>query len=411
MLTVRARMFLAAAGVFYLFANQTQVGWLYVMSALLAGTVLAGCWLSRGTLRHIAGERQVGSNADAEVYEGDDVNIDLTIRQDGRSSAAQLRLNESCPLAAPESKQHSMAIFIPTLPANSAVKFDYSVSLYRRGVHDFPAVKLASRAPFGFFQQRRELPISTRVLVFPEVRPLHHLDLLDRQLSPQLPRPRAGTGYEVMGVRPFRNGDSPRHIHWRSVARTGQLVSKEFADEAQPGLSLVLDLFQHPYPVTDSKHVPFEWAVKCAASIGEYARLKGYPLHIVADDDVLAAPVGAVSRWALLQYLARVQPTGIATLPRVLGRQALQTFAAVILPWPDRAIVEPLLELHRRRVEVLAVVIDPQTFPSGGLSTPSAAPLVDELRALGIETCYIRFTQDGEDWAQQLSEGALERVH
>ncbi len=230
---------------------------------------------------------------------------------------------------------------------------------------------------------------------------MHHLDLLDRQLAPQIPRPRAGVGYEVMGVRPFRSGDSPRQVHWRSVARTGQLISKEYADEAQPGLTLALNLYQYPYSQTDSKHTPFEWAIKCAASIGDYAQAKRYPLHVLADDTVLSVPTGPVNRWGLLQYLARVQPTGNLTLAALLARP-VQSFVAAIIAWPNRTVIAPLLELHHRRVEVLAVVIDPQSFPAGG---PSAAPLVDELWAAGIETRYVKFSPDAaDDWAHQLSE-------
>src|SRR5947209_1994713 len=107
--TARARTFLIAAGVLYLFANQTQVGWLYAMSALLAGVVLAGAWLGRGTLRQIAAERRVGNSADAELYEGDKVAIELILRRHGKTPAAQVRVTESCPLVAPESGQRSTA--------------------------------------------------------------------------------------------------------------------------------------------------------------------------------------------------------------------------------------------------------------------------------------------------------------
>ena len=45
--TSRSGVVLIGALVLYFFANQTQVGWLYVMCAVLAGTVLSAWWLSR----------------------------------------------------------------------------------------------------------------------------------------------------------------------------------------------------------------------------------------------------------------------------------------------------------------------------------------------------------------------------
>jgi uncharacterized protein (DUF58 family) len=235
-------------------------------------------------------------------------------------------------------------------------------------------------------------------LVYPEVRPLKKLNLLDRRAAPEVTRQRAGVGFEVMGVRAFRTGDSARHIHWRSVARTGELISKEFADEAQPGLSLALDLYAHSFPKSENKHSPFEWMVKVAASIADYARHKSYPLHILADSEVLAIPSGPVSWSALLQYLARIQPIGQRHLAQVIGNQPIQATVAAVFPWPDLGAVEALLELKHRRVDVLAVIIDAESFPADGASISAFAA---QLQGAGIE---IRVVQFGDDWTGQLSE-------
>ncbi len=398
--TSRAASFLLAALVLYFFANQTQVGWLYIMSALLAGAVLAAWWLGRGALRHISVDRNVGRdvispNAE-ELYEGDAVTVGLTLRNTGRASAALIRAAEHCPLMPAESPP--LQLFIPSLPASGSVRLDYEVTIDRRGLHEFPPLKLASRAPFGFFQRNRILPAPTRVLVYPELRRLRRLSLLDRQPAAQLTHPRAGLGTEIIGVRPFRSGDSPRHIHWRTVARTGQLASKEFADETQPGLTLALDLFAHFYSNSNSKHTPFEYAVKIAASIGDYALRRNYPVHLATDSSAWPAPSGAVTRIALLEYLARVQPVGENKLADVLNNRAAQTFVAALLPWPDSTVVESLVALRHRGLEVLAVILDPESFPAGG---PSARALADELSALGIESRLIKF---GDDWAEGLAD-------
>jgi uncharacterized protein (DUF58 family) len=394
--TSRAYSFVAASAVIYLFANQTQVGWLYVVSALLLGTVIAAWRLNRSALKGLTGTRKVGDVLEADLYEGDETAVELTLRKSTGASASHIRLNEKCPLVAPDDAFRLTKLFIPALPAQSAVQFRYDITLDRRGLHEFPPLDIASGAPFGMFRRKGSLSIPTRTLVYPEVRPLERLELLDRKLTAQIARPRAGVGYEVLGVRPYRTGDSPRHIHWRSVAKTNQLISKEFADEAQPGLTLIMDLFAHPYPQTETKHTPFEWAVKCAASIGDYARQKGYSLYLLSDDEALAAPIGAVAWMALLQYLARVQPTGRRSLADVIGQQVTQNFVAVILPWPDERVMDALTELHRQRIEVLAVILDPETFPEKGLSAQGFA---GQLTTAGIETRLIQF---GDDWGEQL---------
>ncbi|NDJ33591.1 MAG: hypothetical protein GYB64_02915, partial [Chloroflexi bacterium] len=153
-----------------------------------------------------------------------------------------------------------------------------------------------------------------------------------------------------------------------------------------------------PYPAESSKHTPFEWGVKAAASIAEYAVRLGYPLSIAADETALPAPRGPLTWEAVLQYLARVEPQGRTPLGDVLAAHPVGRFAAVILPWPDPAAGQTLLGLRARGIAVLAVLLDPATFPAGG---PSAGALAASLRANHMDVTLLSF---GVDWAAALAE-------
>jgi uncharacterized protein (DUF58 family) len=290
-------------------------------------------------------------------------------------------------------------MFVPLLPEK--VSFTYEIEIYRRGLQRFPPLKLASRAPFGFFQRKRELALETPTLIYPEVRELEHFALLDRQPAAELTIPRAGLGSEVIGVRPYRPGDSPRHIHWRSVARRGQLVSKEFAEESQPGVTLVLDRYQPLDPLPATKHTPFEMAVKCAVSMADYALRQNYPLVLAADDEDLALPQGALVWDVLMQYLARVQPRPAATLADVLTYQPMQQFVAVALCWPDAAALEAILALKQRGYRMFVALPDAPTYPID--AAPPAQPIADALTSADID---VRLVAHGVDWAAVLSDAA-----
>lgn len=395
MITKRTRTLTVAALLLYFFANQTQIGWLYVMSALLAGVVIASGILNRGMLHGIHINRILSTD---ELYEGEPITVTLNVYNTRRTAAAHIHTTEVCPLSDPEGTDYALPIFIPFLKRKSEASLSYTVSAYKRGLYAFPLLELRSSAPFGFFNVKRKIDVPTRTLVYPEVKPLRRLDLLDRQPSAQQTRQRAGLGSEVMGVRPFRMGDSPRHVHWRSVARTQKLMSKEFADEVHPGLTLVIDLFNHPYAPSNTKHVPFEWGIKLVASIGEYAQRRGYSLHMLADVDVLPPPPGPLSWDAFLQYLARVKATGTNPLADIMSGHPFETFVAVILPYPDMRVLEPLAALKHQGINPLAVVLDPASFPAGGVSGSS---LVDALNSVNVEARLISF---GMDWVEQLSE-------
>jgi uncharacterized protein (DUF58 family) len=70
-----------------------------------------------------------------------------------------------------------------------------------------------------------------------------------------------GDSQEFTALREYRPGDPVRHIHWRSFARLGEPVVKEFQDEFFTRYALVLDTFGDELP-----EAAFETAVSVAAS-------------------------------------------------------------------------------------------------------------------------------------------------
>ncbi|NJN95197.1 MAG: DUF58 domain-containing protein [Anaerolineales bacterium] len=113
----------------------------------------------------------------------------------------------------------------------------------------------------------------------------------------------------MIGTREYRSGDSLRQIHWRSTARTGQLVVKEFSDDEQQAFTVVLDL-QADLSIGAGKFSTFETAIRLAASIGYYATQKDIPLRLVGSSPKWTPPAMPLGWWGLLNYLAKVQNDG-----------------------------------------------------------------------------------------------------
>src|SRR5688500_15166208 len=112
MVTKRTRTLIIAALLLYFFANQTQIGWLYVLSALLAGIVIASGLLNRGMLRGLQIERALSVD---EIHEGEPITVTLEVLNSSRTAAAHIQTTEICPLADPEGTEHALPIFIPFL--------------------------------------------------------------------------------------------------------------------------------------------------------------------------------------------------------------------------------------------------------------------------------------------------------
>jgi uncharacterized protein (DUF58 family) len=142
----------------------------------------------------------------------------------------------------------------------------------RRGIVRFDGVTLARPDPFGLFRAFCEFSAPQSLLVLPK-----------RYLLPPVALPgnaryqeggvalasNVGLSDEFVSLRDYRRGDPLRHIHWRSWAKTGKPIVKEFEDEFFVRHALVLDTFTED-PVSDA----FEEAVSVAASFAATVSLQ-----------------------------------------------------------------------------------------------------------------------------------------
>ncbi|MDJ0755760.1 MAG: DUF58 domain-containing protein [Ardenticatenaceae bacterium] len=362
---MKSRFYVLSAFVLllYLFANQTQIGWLYVAAALMGGVIGVSWWLNRRMLRGVDVRRTLSEPAAESYWEGDLVDITYEFTRQKPGMTLQLVVDAPNPAADPTSEAARARFFLPQLsPSTKNIDIKQEFCLYKRGLFLFDSPQAVSRAPFGLFSKKGTLPVSNgpaRLLVYPELRPLARLSLLDRQPAAQLPRSRVGTGQEVLSVRPFRTGDSLRHIHWRSVARTGRLISKEFADERLPGLTILLDHRPLCAPIhTLSKFTPFETAVKIAASLGEYALRHRYPLYLAIHN----GPRGALTAEQFWPVLSRLEIEASHTLNEI--SVGIQTEAvAVVLSAVDKSAINLLDTLRQRGYTLQVILLDGPTFP------------------------------------------------
>jgi len=117
--------------------------------------------------------------------------------------------------------------------AGSAADFDATVTAKTRANGGVIGVSLESRHPFGWFRFRREIGISTAMVVLPRARSPRDVPddgvMLDG--SPLAGATPGGPGGDIRGLRDWRPGDSPRQIAWpatiRSAARGGALIVRE----------------------------------------------------------------------------------------------------------------------------------------------------------------------------------------
>ncbi|HVF29917.1 MAG TPA: DUF58 domain-containing protein [Pyrinomonadaceae bacterium] len=114
----------------------------------------------------------------------------------------------------------------------------------KRGRFLIKDFELSTKFPFGFFRHRRRLPAKeTELIVFPGLTPL------DNQLSEipagsgKIAANRRGSGQDLLSLRDYRPNDDLRRVDWKATGRTDRLTVREFSDEDDRRVTIILDTF------------------------------------------------------------------------------------------------------------------------------------------------------------------------
>lgn len=155
-------------------------------------------------------------------------------------------------------------IEVPPLSPRGSAEIKIQLTPRRRGYLRFVSTTFMAPDPFGIFRRFRSLPLPQSILILPRRYPLPDIDfpgLMKYQQGGVTLASAVGESEEFVSLRDYRPGDPLRHIHWKSWAKTGEPIVKEFQDEFFVRHALVLDTFS---PLAHSD--VFEEAVSVAAS-------------------------------------------------------------------------------------------------------------------------------------------------
>jgi uncharacterized protein (DUF58 family) len=115
----------------------------------------------------------------------------------------------------------------------------WETTYQHRGRRAFPRLRVTTRFPFGLFVKAGQVDLRADVLVFPAVHPVD-TRVLRSLATGGMPSRRRGRGSDVYSLREYRAGDDLRLIHWRSSAKTGELIVRELTADASLDVRLVL---------------------------------------------------------------------------------------------------------------------------------------------------------------------------
>ena len=200
------------------------------------------------------------------------------------------------------------------VPAGERVQLTYALYPVERGDFQFAPIQLRRRSVLALWHLQQAELVAGRMRVFPDFSWLKGSLLLVgeqrlRRMGVRLV-PRRGEGMEFHQLREYRAGDSQRQIDWKASARRPHLISREYQDERDQQILMVLDTGSRMRAM-DGALSHFDHVLRAMLLLAVVALRQG--------DSVGLLSFGGVSRWLNMQR-------GAAAVNRLLnGVYDLQT--------------------------------------------------------------------------------------
>ena len=244
----------------------------------------------------------------------------------------------------------------------------YHVRPVARGETEFGAAEIRVHSPLGLWLVKKYSGNPSRVRVYPNFRTLAKYTLLatDNRLSQigVLQVRRRGEGTEFHQLREYRQGDSQRAIDWKATSRTARLIAREYEEEKDQRVLLVVDCGRRMASKDDDlSH--FDHALNAALLLAHVALRQGdaVGLMTMAGIDRYVEPrksVAAVN--AILNRVYDIEPTlsvpdyhlAARDVMRRVRRRSLVIVLTNLRDEDDETLLPALKLLRTRHLVVLA---------------------------------------------------------
>lgn len=273
---------------------------------------------------------QVTRKLPSEIVAGEPFEVQLTLAN-GKSRFASWAVSVDDriePIIAP-SGMHAIGggvLFFRT-PAGQTTQGSYRACLTTRGRYQLGPLVVACRFPLGLIRRSMVFDDRATITVLPRL----------GQMRPGWSKPKPGAMQtsrsadrrrgilegEFLGLREWRSGDSTRWIHWRTSARKGELMVRQFERQQNFDLALLVDLWQPDSPTSEDRE-RVELAISLAATmLREHCRNSSGHLWLLTAGREVAIVKGTAS-----MALFRDGLEGLA-LQQAVSRDHLPELAAL----------------------------------------------------------------------------------
>ncbi len=255
------------------------------------------------------------------------------------------------------------AVKVDHIRGQSELAVDLTLTPLRRGYISFDKTRVIQSDPLGLHQVQTNIENKQKLLILPTLfkTPAVQLEGHRKYQAGGMNKSNlTGDSQEFVSLRDYRPGDPLKAIHWRSYAKLGEPVVKEYQDEYFVRYGLILDTFKDNSITEES----FETAISIAASFMANQHKQDVLLDLMFIEDQayrITAGHGQYNVRYLLEILACITPAEINKLTELEGLlhkhiKECCGFIVVLLSLDkERLALLDLLEKYRIPTMALAV--------------------------------------------------------
>lgn len=285
----RRRVGICREGVYYLFvlafivggATARDLNLLFILAGMMVGPLLFNWRFVAQALRQLSISRRLPE----QIFAGRPFRVEICgHNQRPRLGSWMIAVDDCVQPESAEGERDKLrarpnaSVLLAHVAAGGTHAAAYQVTLPQRGRYRFGPLWVSTRFPMGLVKATAKLKLFERVIAWPRLGRLSPSwpDLLDsRRLGRHTAHARQGpVDGDYFGLREWRPGDSKRWIHWRTSAKLGKLAVRQFEQQQNQDLALVLDLWLPAKP-RDEDQRRVEVAISFAATLADELTRRG----------------------------------------------------------------------------------------------------------------------------------------
>jgi uncharacterized protein (DUF58 family) len=294
---------------------------------------------------------------------------DLTLRNDGDRATGVLSATDAF-----DGGRRVARFLVPPLARGETAEAAYRLPTGRRGIYVVGPLTVSVTDAFGVAEATVTATGIDRFVVYPKVEqvlPLPGASSQEARMGSSQAS-RVPIGLDFFGLREYEMGDDLRRVHWRSTARTGELMLRQDETPWESRTTILFDT----RPATHTSE-SFERAVEVAASLVT-AHCRGRRLLRFLTTGGIEIRSAGKERYAqIMEYLAEVSPEGadrFSTVVDSLRRVGAGGPLAAVVANAGKSDLAALGTLSLRTNLVALALLRPSAYGGVDVGPPPAVP-------------------------------------